>query len=150
MVKNLPTNTGDIKRHGFKPWVGKMPWRRAWQPTPVFLPGRVPWTEEPGGLQSMGFQRLRHHGSDLTPNTHTVMGTETGGEEQNRYNSSSVTESRRGWLSVFMPMKEMMWKKEEEHALCFCALGLSALRDTCCLSFAIRYRKVHHERQNSS
>ena len=27
------------KRHQFDPWVGKIPWRRAWQPTPVFLPG---------------------------------------------------------------------------------------------------------------
>ena len=27
------------KRHGFDPWVGKIPWRREWQPTPVFLPG---------------------------------------------------------------------------------------------------------------
>ena len=26
------------KRHGFDPWVGKIPWRRAWQLTPVFLP----------------------------------------------------------------------------------------------------------------
>ena len=24
---------------GFDPWVGKVPWRREWQPTPVFLPG---------------------------------------------------------------------------------------------------------------
>ena len=24
---------------GFDPWAGKIPWRRAWQPTPVFLPG---------------------------------------------------------------------------------------------------------------
>ena len=28
--------------------------------TPVFLPGESPWTEEPGGLQSMGLQRVRH------------------------------------------------------------------------------------------
>ena len=28
----------------------------AWQPTLVFLPGKIPWTEEPGGLQSMGSQ----------------------------------------------------------------------------------------------
>ena len=28
------------KRHGFDPWIGKIPWRRAWQPTPVFLPGK--------------------------------------------------------------------------------------------------------------
>ena len=27
------------KRLGFNPWVGKMPWKRKWQPTPVFLPG---------------------------------------------------------------------------------------------------------------
>ena len=27
------------KRHGFDSWVGKTPWRRAWQPTPVFLHG---------------------------------------------------------------------------------------------------------------
>ena len=27
------------KRGGFHPWVGKLPWRRAWEPTPVFLPG---------------------------------------------------------------------------------------------------------------
>jgi len=27
------------KRCRFDPWVGKIPWRRAWQPTPVFLPG---------------------------------------------------------------------------------------------------------------
>ena len=27
------------RRLAFNPWVGKIPWRRAWQPTPVFLPG---------------------------------------------------------------------------------------------------------------
>ena len=41
-------------------WVGKIPWRRAWQPTLVFLPGESPWTEEPGGLQSMESQRVGH------------------------------------------------------------------------------------------
>ena len=39
----------------------KIPWRRAWQPTPVFLPGESSWTEKPGGPQSMGSQRVRHH-----------------------------------------------------------------------------------------
>ena len=39
----------------------KIPWRGAWQPTPVFLPGESPWTEEPGGLQSMESQRVRHN-----------------------------------------------------------------------------------------
>ena len=39
MVKNLATNAGDHKRLGFDLWVKKIPWRRAWQPTPVFLLG---------------------------------------------------------------------------------------------------------------
>ena len=47
-------------RLGFHPWVGKIPWRRAWQPTPVFLPEKYHGQEEPGGLQSMGSQRVAH------------------------------------------------------------------------------------------
>ena len=56
MVKNLPAI--------WETWVQslgwKIPWRRAWQPTPVFSPGEAPWTEEPGGRQSMGLQRVGH------------------------------------------------------------------------------------------
>ena len=36
VVKNPRANARDM-RCGFSPWVGKIPWRRAWQPTPVFL-----------------------------------------------------------------------------------------------------------------
>ena len=47
------------KRWGFSPWVGKIPWRRAWQPTPIFLPGESHGqTEEPGGLYSIRLQRV--------------------------------------------------------------------------------------------
>ena len=35
MVNNLPA----MRKSGFNPWVGKIPWKREWQPTPVFLPG---------------------------------------------------------------------------------------------------------------
>ena len=38
------------KSHRFNPWVRKIPWRRAWQPTPGFFPGESLWTEEPRGL----------------------------------------------------------------------------------------------------
>ena len=47
MVKNLPAEVGEVKKQGFDPWVGKIPWRRAWQPTPVFLP------EAPHGQRSL-------------------------------------------------------------------------------------------------
>ena len=49
------------RRPGFDPWVGKIPWRREWQPTPVFLPGESSWTEEPGWLQSVESQRVGHN-----------------------------------------------------------------------------------------
>ena len=52
------------KRLGFDPWVGKIPWRRAWQPTPVFLPG-----ESHGQGSLVGYVpqdcRVRHEWSDL-------------------------------------------------------------------------------------
>ena len=41
----------NVGRPGFDPWVGKNPWRRAWQPTPVFLPGEShggPWGRRVG------------------------------------------------------------------------------------------------------
>ena len=49
------------QRHGFNPWVGKILWRGAWQPSPVFFDWRIPWTEEPGKLQFMGSQRIKHN-----------------------------------------------------------------------------------------
>ena len=39
MAKNSPANAGRHKRCRFNPWVKKVPWRKAWQPTLVFLPG---------------------------------------------------------------------------------------------------------------
>ena len=39
MVKNLPANAGDIRDAGSIPGLGRYPGGRAWQPTPVFLPG---------------------------------------------------------------------------------------------------------------
>ena len=52
------------------PWVGKIPWRRAWKLTPVFLPGESPWTEEPEVPQSMGSQRVED--DCMTKHTHSL------------------------------------------------------------------------------
>ena len=49
------------RRYGFDPWVGKIPWRRAWQPTPVFFPG------EPHGQRSLvGYSPWGYKESDMT------------------------------------------------------------------------------------
>ena len=46
------------------------PWRRAWQPIPVFLPWRIPWTEEPDRLQSTASHRV---GCDWAHNAHILL-----------------------------------------------------------------------------
>ena len=49
------------KRLRFDPWVGKIPWRRTWQPTPVFFPGESLGQKSPAGrLQFMRSQGVGH------------------------------------------------------------------------------------------
>ena len=43
------------------PWVGKLPWRRKWQPTPVFLPGKSDGQRSLVGCSSWGHKRVGHH-----------------------------------------------------------------------------------------
>ena len=50
VVKNPPAKCRRNKRHGFNPWVGKIPWQRKGQLIRVFLPGK----SMDRGLQSMG------------------------------------------------------------------------------------------------
>ena len=49
------------RRSKFDPWSGNILWRKKWQPTLVFLPGKIPWTEEPGRLLFMRLQRVGHY-----------------------------------------------------------------------------------------
>ena len=59
MIKNLPANAGDIRDAGSI--LGqKVPWNRKRRRTPVFLAWKIPWTEEPGRLQSTELQRVEH------------------------------------------------------------------------------------------
>ena len=57
--KELTCQCRRHRRLRFDPWFGKIPWRKKWQPTST-LAWRIPWTEEPGGLQSMESWRVRH------------------------------------------------------------------------------------------
>ena len=59
------------KRCEFDPWVGKIPWGRAWQPTPVFSPGES-WGQ--GSLECYSSKdcRVRHNWSNLA---HSTTGT---------------------------------------------------------------------------
>ena len=57
------------KRHNFDPYVGNIPWSRKWKPSLVLFPGKPPWIDDPGRLQSIWSQRVWHDQSDL-PCTH--------------------------------------------------------------------------------
>ena len=62
------------RRRKFYPWVGKIPWSRKWQPSLEFLPGKVPWTEEPIGLQSVGSQSVGHDWAHRHTRLHKHLG----------------------------------------------------------------------------
>ena len=68
MVKNPSA----CRKPGFDPWVGKIPWRRAWQPTPLFLPGESPWTER----SLAGYSPWGHKESETTERLSTAQGWE--------------------------------------------------------------------------
>ena len=56
IVKCLPV----MRRPGFSPWVGKIPWRRKWQPTPVLLPGKFHGLRSLVGYSPWGCYRVGH------------------------------------------------------------------------------------------
>ena len=64
MVKNPPVNAGDVRDEDLISRSRRFPWRRAWQPTPVFLP------EKSHGQRSLvGYSPEGHKQSDTTEAT---------------------------------------------------------------------------------
>ena len=59
MVKNLPANAGDIRDMSSIPRLGRSLEKEMATHSSI-LAWRIPWREEPGGLQSMGLQRVGH------------------------------------------------------------------------------------------
>ena len=59
VVKNPPANAGDTGEQSSIPGLGRSPGEGSGNP--LLLPGKIQWTEEPGGLQSMWLQRVGHH-----------------------------------------------------------------------------------------
>ena len=76
VVKNLLANTGDTREVGLIPASGRTPGEGHGKPFFSILAWRIPWTEEPDGLWSMGSQRVGHDWSGFT-HTHTYTHTHT-------------------------------------------------------------------------
>ena len=58
VAKNPLAKCNRCRRNGFNPWVGKIPWRRKWQPTPVLLPGEFHGPRSLAGYSSWGHKDL--------------------------------------------------------------------------------------------
>ena len=95
VVKNSPANAGDTKRRGFDSWVGKVSWRRKWQPTPVFLPGKFHGQRGVAGYSPWGL-RVRH---DRAPE-HTNAS----------YYATSSSEKAMAPTPVLLPGKSHGWR----------------------------------------
>ena len=65
--KELACQCRRCKRHSFSPWVRKIPWRRAQQPTPVFLPG-----ESHGQKSLVGYSPWGHRELNMTERLSTA------------------------------------------------------------------------------
>ena len=107
MVKNLPGNAGD--RLGLDLGVGKIPWRREWQPTPVFLPG------ESHGKRRDAFHRVAKNQTWLKQlSRHACMHIVKKSEESKTFKEFSLLQasyqlpqdSDLGWLLA----RRKLWK----------------------------------------
>ena len=72
MVKNLPTKARNIRDMGYTPGSGEDPLEEGMATHSSILAWEILWREDPGGLQSMGSQRVSHDWSDLA-HTHTIL-----------------------------------------------------------------------------
>ena len=70
VVENLPASLGDVRDVGPIPGSGRFPWRRAWPPTPVFLPGESHGHRSLVGCAPQG-RRVRQGWSGSALSTHT-------------------------------------------------------------------------------
>ena len=60
VVKDSPANVGYIREMGSIPGSGRSPYGEHGTTHSSILAWRIPWTEEPGGLQSLGLHRVGH------------------------------------------------------------------------------------------
>ena len=108
-VKNLPAEAGDIRDIGSIPGWGRFPWRRAWHPTPVFLPG-----ESDGQRSLAGYspQRLKELDmTEVTQHARTWLGQGQGGQRLGLHGLNLLPAPREG-ESIFLlvcPRDEGGW-----------------------------------------
>jgi len=61
LVVNSKESVCQFRKCRLDPWVGKIPWRREWPPTPVLLPGKSHGQRNLAGYSPWGRKRIRHN-----------------------------------------------------------------------------------------
>ena len=122
MVKNLPANVGASGVLGSIPGLGRpsgggkgnpLPWRRKWQHSGI-LAGIISWTEEAGGLQSMGLQsqtRLKRPSTAHTAPCTCVSAT------LSVHPALSFPRSVAMWMNLEFVMQSEVSQKEKKHII---------------------------------
>ena len=108
MVKNLPANTRNAKRHRLDFWVGKMLWSRKWQPSLIFLPGKLHGQRSLACYSAWGCKELdmtERLGAARPTHTHTDTHTENGLNVKSNFLKTE-------WESKTISMQEWEWVKQ--------------------------------------
>ena len=111
VVKNPATNTGRCKRHEFDPWVGRIAWRRAWQPTPVFLPGESHKQRSLAGCIPKGHTQLDIEKAMATHSS-TLAWKIPLMEEPGRLQSMGLLRVGRNWVASLSLFTFMHWRRK--------------------------------------
>ena len=79
------------RRQRFNPWVRRIPWRRKWQPIPVFLPGKSHGQRIPVGYSPWGHKRVGHNQAHMHANqTYQILGDFLRVSSNYKVNSASL------------------------------------------------------------
>ena len=107
------------KRQGFNPWVGKILWRRKWQPSLVFLPGRSHGQRSLAGYSPWGHRRVGHDWS----NWHSLTVVKTPGKsylhwitqpQKGKQSHIIIKDPRKGYTGyLILEQKQRAWHRRD-------------------------------------
>ena len=99
VVKNLSASAGNT---GFNPWVRKIPWRREWPPTPVFLPGESHRQRSLAGYSPWGHKEL-----DTTKRLTLSLSASISSSSASRSQMQTI-----GWLALPFDLQFVLWSQQ--------------------------------------
>ena len=108
-VKNLSDKAGSTGDAGSIPGPGRFPWRRKWQPIPIFFPGKSHVQRSPAVYRSMGSQGVRHNWAHIHSFTLLITNMEEQGlaiifQERTRYGHPLWALHCQLWWLVYFPI----------------------------------------------